>query len=285
MFLSKYWEKICRYMPDEMYLRWQFHHIYGRCLNLKNPQTYADKLAYLKLYKKNPLLKKLVDKYEVRSFVKERIGEKYLIRMLGIYNSTNEIPWNTLPEKYVLKCTHDSNSVILHTSNEGFDKDKAIASLDEHLGRNLFYYAREYPYKDVLPRIICESFLDDDGKAPSDYKILCFCGEPKYIMLDMDRFGDHHRDCYDVNWNKQDLTTDHVQGENIAPKPENLDKMLALAAELSDGFPHVRVDFYNFKGKIYFGEMTFFPWGGTIWFKPDEWNNKFGELINIKFNE
>lgn len=281
MFLSKYWAKICRKMPDEMYLQWQFHHIYSRWLNIKRPVTYADKLAWLKLNKKNPLLTKLVDKYEVRTFVEERIGSEYLIPLLGVYNSTTEIPWDTLPEKYVLKCTHDSASVILHTADEGFDKEAAIKSLNKHLGRNMYYYAREYAYKDVPPRIVCEAFLDDDGKAPSDYKILCFGGEPKYIILDMDRFGDHHRDCYDTNWVKQDLTADHEQGAGVAPKPEGLDNMLELARTLSKGFPHVRVDFYNVAGKIYFGEMTFFPWGGPIWFKPDEWNYQFGELIQL----
>lgn len=243
--------------------------------------TYADKLAYLKVHKKDPRLVKLVDKYEVREYVAKTIGEEYLIPLIGVYNSTAEIPWESLPEKYVLKCTHDSASVILHTSDSGFDKEAAIQSLNKHLGRNMFYYAREYAYKDVPPRIVCESFLDDNGKAPSDYKILCFGGKPHYIILDMDRFGDHHRDCYDTNWVKQDLTTDHEQGADVAPKPQGLDKMLELAGKLSKGFRHVRVDFYNVNGKIYFGEMTFFPWGGPIWFKPDEWNYKLGKLIDI----
>lgn len=281
MFLSKYWAKICRHMPDAMYLQWQFHHIYGRRLDLKDPKTYADKLAWLKLNKKDPRLSKLVDKYEVREFVKNKIGEEYLIPCLGVYNCTDEIPWDALPEKYVLKCTHDSASVVLHISNEKFDRQTAIRSLNHHLGRNMYWYAREYAYKDVPPRIICEAFLDDNGKAPADYKIMCFGGEPKYIILDLDRFGDHHRDCYDLNWEKQDLTTDHEQSNTIVPKPKGFDEMIELARKLSIGFPHVRVDFYNLDGKIYFGEMTFFPWGGPIWFKPDEWNYRLGEMIKI----
>lgn len=281
MFLSKYWAKICRHMPDAMYLQWQFHHIYGRRLDLKDPKTYADKLAWLKLNKKDPRLSKLVDKYEVREFVKNKIGEEYLIPCLGVYNNTDEIPWESLPEKYVLKCTHDSASVVLHLSNENFDKQATVKSLNQHLGRNMYWYAREYAYKDVPPRIICEAFLDDNGKAPADYKIMCFGGEPKCIILDLDRFGDHHRDCYDLNWEKQDLTTDHEQSNTIAPKPKGFDEMIELARKLSNGFPHVRVDFYNLDGKIYFGEMTFFPWGGPIWFKPDEWNYRLGEMIKI----
>ena len=280
MFLSPIWAKICKMMPDKMYLQWQFHHIYGRWLNIEHPQTYADKLAYLKIYKKDARLSQLVDKYAVREYVANTIGDEYLIPLLGVYDRAEEINWDELPKKYVLKCTHDSASVILHTSND-FDKKTAIVSLNKHLDRNMFFYAREYPYKSVKPRIVCEVFLDDNGKAPSDYKIMCFSGEPKYIILDMDRFGDHHRDCSDVNWEKQNLTTDHEQSEMVAPKPEGFEKMLDLAKILSRGFSHVRVDFYNLNGKIYFGEMTFFPWGGPIWFKPDEWNYKLGALINI----
>lgn len=281
MFLSKYWAKVCRFMPDKMYLQWQFHHIYGRWLNLKNPQTYADKMAVLKMYHKDPRLTKLVDKYEVREYVKNIIGEDHLIPLLGLYNTTNEIPWEQLPEKYVLKCTHDSASVILHIQNEGFDREKAVHSLNYNLKRNMYWYSREYAYKDVLPRIVCEAFLDDNGKAPSDYKVMCFDGEPKFIILDLDRFENHHRDCYDTDWNKLDLTTDHEQGESVAPRPAALDEMLEYAKRLSQGFPHVRVDFYYVDGKVYFGEMTFFPWGGPIWFKPDKWNYEYGSLIKI----
>jgi hypothetical protein len=282
MFLSKYWAKICKKMPDKMYLMWQFWHIYHRKLNIENPVTYADKLAYLKTHDHNMELSKLVDKYEVREYVSQKIGKEYLVPLVGVYNSTDEIPWNELPEKYVLKCTHDSASVILHLSNEGFNGDNAIKSLNKHLSRNMFWYSREYPYKYVTPRIVCETFLDDNGKPPADYKIMCFDGKPKYIVLDMDRFGDHKRDVYDLNWNKQDLSTDHAQSNVTAERPEALDKMIELAAILSEGFPHVRVDFYYVNGKIYFGEMTFFPWGGPIWFKPDKWNYILGELIPIK---
>lgn len=281
MFLSKYWAKICRQMPDALYLKWQYWHIYHRKLNIEKPVTYAEKLAYLKTHDQNPMLSYLVDKYAVRSFIAEKIGEQYLIPLIGVYDSTDEIPWESLPEKYVLKCNHDSASVILHVDVNSFDQEKAIASLNHHLGRNMFWYSREYPYKSVKPRIVCEEFLDDNGKPPTDYKIMCFDGEPHYVVLDMDRFGNHRRDVYDVNWNKTDMSTDHENSDSIAPRPEAFDKMLKLAEILSDGFPHVRVDFYFVNGKIYFGEMTFFPWGGPIWFKPDKWNYILGDLIKI----
>lgn len=281
MFLSKYWAKICKKMPDKMYLKWQYWHIYHKKLNIEEPRTYAEKLAYLKIYKKNPILAQLVDKYAVRTFVTKKIGEKYLVPLIGVYNTTNEIPWDSLPDKYVLKCTHDSASVIIHTDADSFDREKAIASLNHHLERNMFWYSREYPYHTVKPRIVCEKFLDDNGKPPADYKIMCFGGNPYYIVLDMDRFGDHRRDVYDVNWNKTNMSTDHENSDGVLSKPEALEKMLMLAKILSQGFPHVRVDFYYVNGKIYFGEMTFFPWGGPIWFKPDEWNYRLGDLIQI----
>lgn len=281
MFLSKYWARICRWMPDEMYLKWQYWHIYHRKLNIKEPKTYAEKLAYLKTHEQDSLLSQLVDKYAVRKYVAEKIGEQYLIPLLGVYNTTDEISWESLPEKYVLKCNHDSASVILHTDAASFDREKAIVSLKHHLGRNMFWYSREYPYKSVTPKIVCEEFLDDNGKSPADYKIMCFDGKPHYVVLDMDRFGNHKRDVYDIKWNKTDMFTDHENSNSITPKPEAFDEMLKLAEILSEGFLHVRVDFYFVNGKIYFGEMTFFPWGGPIWFKPDKWNYILGDLIKI----
>ena len=281
MFLSKYWAMICKHMPDEMYLKWQFNHIYHRKLNIQNPQTYADKLAWLKTHNKDSRLTDLVDKYTVRKYVADVVGEEYLIPMIGIFDSVDYIPWDELPDKYVLKCTHDSASVVIHTQELGFDKAGAIASLKRHMKSNLYWYSREYPYKNVVPRIICEEYLDDGGKPPADYKVMCFNGKPHYIVLDMDRFGDHRRDIYDVNWNKLDITTDHEQGKGIAEKPKTLETILRLAERLSTGFPHVRVDFYTVQGKVFFGEMTFFPWGGPIWFKPDEWNYTLGDLIEI----
>ncbi len=268
-------------MPDKVYLKWQFYHINHHRLNLRHPQTYADKLAWMKLYDKNPQLTNLVDKYEVRKFVEEKIGSQYLIPLIGVYNSVEEIPWNDLPQKYVLKCTHDSASVILHCDDKPFDKENAILSLEKHMKRNMYWYSREYPYRDVKPRIVCEEFLDDHGHSPADYKVLCFNGKPEYIVVDQDRFTNHRRDLYNAMWIKQDFSSDHEQSNVGVERPEKLEEMLQLATILSQGFKHVRVDFYSLNDKVYFGELTFFPWGGPIWFKPDKWNYILGELINL----
>ena len=283
MFLSRYWNTISKTIPDKLYLEWQFKHVYKRKLNIDFPATYADKLAYLKTHDRNTQLAKLVDKYVVREYVKDKIGSEYLIPLIGVYNSVNKIPWNELPEKYVLKCTHDSGSIIFHNSNDDFDVVTACAILNKHMHRNLYWYSREYPYRDVPPRIVCEEMLQDNGHIPFDYKFMCFSGEPKYIVYDQDRFGDHHRDIYDIDWVKQDISTDHYQSQCIADRPKCLEKMTSLAKTLSEGFKHVRIDFYCIDGQIYFGEITFFPWGGVIWFKPDEWNYIWGDLIKLDF--
>ena len=279
--LRKIWDYSRRLLPNKLYLKIQFYYVYHRALNINHPKTYADKLAYLKTHYKDERLSSLCDKYEVRNFVKKTIGEQYLVPLIGVYDSVDDIPWDSLPEKYVLKCTHDSQSIVLHQANEGFDRTLASNRLANHLKRNLFWYSREYPYKKIKPRIVCEEFLDDGGKPPADYKFMCFDGQPHYIVYDMDRFTNHHRDFYDLEWNKQNIGSDHEQGIECAQRPELLDEMINVAKKLSKGFPHVRVDLYAVQGKVYFGEMTFFPWGGPIWFKPDEWNYKLGELIHV----
>lgn len=284
MLLSRYWAIICRLFPTKVYLRWQYWHIYHRRLNINHPKTYAEKLAYLKTHYKNPLLSKLCDKYEVRDYVKNVIGEDYLVPLYGIYNSVESIEWDKIPEAFVLKCTHDSGSVVLHKKNDLLDKDSISSFLSKKMKRNLFWYSREYPYKTIKPRIICEKLLEDKGKIPNDYKILCFNGKPKFVVLDMDRHTNHHRDIYDLEWNKLDCTTDHPQGVGIAPKPKTLEKMIELATKLSVGFDHVRIDFYTIGNKVYFGEMTFFPWGGPIWFEPEKWNYFFGDLIKLQYD-
>lgn len=281
MFLSKYWAVICKFMPTKLYLSWQYWHVYKRKLNYKNPKTYADKIAYLKINKQDKRLSKLVDKYEVRNYVKEKIGEQYLIPLIGIYESVEEISWENLPNKYVIKCTHDSGSTIVHTNDKEFDVEKSKEFLKYHLKRNLYWASREYPYRNVKPRIICEEFLDDNGKSPSDYKIMCFNGKAEYIVLDMDRFDNHKRNIYDRKWNLLEFTTDHENSEIEQKKPEQLEKMLKLAEVLAEGYTHVRVDFYCVRGKIFFGEMTFFPWGGLIWFEPAIRNYELGEKIVI----
>jgi len=283
MFLSKYWAIVCRLMPSTIYLKWQYYHVYHKNLNIGHPKTYAEKLAYLKVHKYDPRLESLVDKYQVREYISRIIGDEYSVPLIGVYNNCDEIPWDRLPDRYVLKCTHDSGSTVI-CRDSTFNQDKAIRKLKKSLGQNLYWASREYPYRNLRPRIICETYLDDNGHPPYDYKILCFSGKPHYIIVDIDRFEDHHRDCYNTQWEKIDFGTDHEQSNTIISKPQCLDSMLELAEKLSKGFAHVRVDFYILNNKIYFGELTFFPWGGLIWFKPDSLNFELGDMIDLDYH-
>lgn len=283
MFLSKYWSIICKAMPSTMYLKWQYWHIYHKKLNIGQPKTYAEKLAFLKVHRRDDRLTALVDKYEVRGYVSKLLGKQYLIPLIGVFNSTDDIPWDDLPKQYVLKCTHDSASVILHVQDKGMvlEQQKMKELLNVHLSRNLYWFSREYPYRFVKPRIICEEFISEDGNPPIDYKFLCFNGEPKIIIVDFDRFMNHKRNFYDVNWNRLDITSDHEQSNIEIPPPLALDEMLSVSSCLSKGFVHVRVDLYCVSGKVFFGELTFFPWGGPIWFEPDCWNYILGSYIKL----
>ena len=273
---------VLKFLPTKLYLRLQYYKNYRKWLNIEHPITYAEKLAYLKVYQYDDRLTELVDKYRVRRYVANRIGDEYLVPLIGVYQTTDDIPWDKLPERYVLKCNHDSGSTILHTSADGFDRDHAIEVLSQHLRRNLYYYAREYPYRNVSPLILCEQYLDDGVcLTPNDYKIMCFNGEPRFIIVDQNRFVNHHRDVYDTDWNKLDFCTDHDQTNVVLDRPHELEKMLMLAKELSKDFKHVRVDFYIVNDHVYFGELTFCPWGGVISFKPDKWNVLLGEMIDL----
>lgn len=273
---------ILNHLPTRLYIRLQYFKNYKKWLRIKHPTTYAEKLAYMKVYQHDDRLSILVDKYRVRQYIADKIGEEYLVPLLGVYTTTDEIPWESLPESYVLKCNHDSGSTVIHASNKGFDRTHAIEVLSQHLKGNLYYYAREYPYRSVPPLILCEQYLNDGvGLTPNDYKIMCFNGEPRYIIVDQNRFVDHHRDVYDPDWNKLDFCTDHPQTDVVLDKPLELEKMLSLARELSRDFKHVRVDFYIVNEHVYFGELTFCPWGGVISFRPEKWNRILGDLIEL----
>lgn len=268
-------------LPDELFIKIQFKALFGRKLNLKMPITYAEKLQWLKLNEVNYEYTKLVDKYEVRSYVRNLIGEKYLIPLLYFYKNAKDIKWDKLPNKFVLKCTHDSGSVIICNDKSLIDKNEIVRKLNNKLKSNLYYYSREYPYKNVNARIICEKLIGDGKTAPIDYKFMCFNGKVEFIILDFDRFTKHRRDIYDLQWNKLSIITDHPMSDLLIEKPLNFDEMINICNKLSKGFKHIRVDLYDVNNKIYFGELTLFPWAGLIRFYPEEWNKRFGDLIKI----
>ncbi len=274
-------------LSSKMCIRIRYRLKLGKKLNLENPRTFNEKLQWLKLYDKNPLYIQLADKYEVRQYVKEKIGEQYLVPLIGIYKDENEIPFDNLPEQYVLKCTHDSGTVIIMNEQNNITTDEMKLILRRSLKRNFYYLGREWPYKNILPRIICESVIQTvDNCPPRDYKIFCFDGEPKFAFVASDRGRGTKFDFFDLAWNKYPFTQHYPNSNYDIPKPKQWDEMLFLAGKLSKGIPHVRVDFYiDVNEKILFGELTFSHFSGMEKFEPEEYDEYFGRFITLPGRE
>jgi len=255
----------------------------GKKLDLENPRTYNEKIQWLKLYDRRPEYTMMADKYEVRNFIKAKIGEGYLIPMIGLYNTVDEIDFEELPDKFVIKCTHDSGSVVVCTDKSKLEIDSVKRHLQKYLSRNYFLVGREWVYKNISPRIICEEYLvDDSGKELKDYKVFCFDGEPKVIQVDFDRFVDHKRNIYDTKWNLLDVEIHFPKNSSkVIPRPSQLEEMLEVAHKLSENIPHLRVDMYLSRGKIYFGELTFTHGSGFETFRPQSFDNLLGSWIKL----
>ncbi|WP_240473013.1 ATP-grasp fold amidoligase family protein [Eudoraea adriatica] len=267
---------------DETYIRIRFFVKYKRFLNLKNPDTFFAKINWLKLNQKDPLFTKIVDKYEVRKHIKEKIGQEYLIELLGVYNSAEAIDFDDLPSSFVLKPTHGSDWVLLCKDKSEFDIVLAKKTLRKWLKSNYYKMWGEYIYKDVPPRIICEKMLTNlDGSTIVDYKIYCFNGEPKFIHTDKDKYKNHTLDFYDLKWNRLPFGLLFPRSEEGLPKPKSLQKMIEIATILSKDFKFVRVDLYEENGRIYFGELTFYPCNGFGNFYPPSMDYEMGKLINL----
>jgi len=257
-----------------------------RELDLINPVKYNDKIHWLKLYWKNPLAQKCADKYEVREYVKEKIGEKYLNTLYGVYDSVQSIDINKLPVSFVLKGTHGSGFNIICRDKLSFDWKKRFREMYRWLNTNYFWSSKEWVYKNSKPRIVCEKLLSDkSGNLPKDYKIFCFGGVPKLICVDIDREDKHKRNFYDLNWNFLDIQISKKLNSNNPEikikKPDQLEEMIELSRVLSQDFPHVRTDFYIVNNKVCFGELTFFHASGLSRFYPPEFENEMGKWIKL----
>ena len=275
-------EGLKKLLPDSLFIRLMYFHIKGRALHLKNPKSYNEKLQWMKLYYHNPLCRDLTDKYKARSIVKDRIGDKYLIPLLGVYNNFDEIDFDALPERFVIKCNHDSGGVAICRDKKTFDIDAARAKLEKGLSTNFYYAGREWQYKYIKPKLICEAYIEDEPGDVKDYKIFCFDGVPKLIHYNFDRATNLKKNIYDIDWNLLDVEMDDSNHPDmIANKPENLAEMLEIASKLSKGFPHVRVDLYNIEGSIYFGEMTFTNMGGNGTCKPESFDYEMGSWFKL----
>lgn len=255
--------------------------------NLDNPKTYNEKLQWLKLNDIHPEYTHLVDKYESKEYVRKIVGDEYIIPTLGVWDAFDEIPFDKLPNQFVLKTTHDSGGVVVCPDKSKLNIKAARKKLEKSLRHNYFYEHREYPYKDVTPRIIAEKFMvDESGSELKDYKFFCFDGKCKMMFIATGRrINDVRFDFFDTEFHHLPFKQGHPwSGKEIA-KPENFDEMVRLSEKLSKGFRHVRVDLYNINGKIYFGELTFFHFSGNVPFEPEEWDYKVGEWLKLPIDK
>ena len=276
--------KLKNLVPDEIYVKAQYKNRVGKIPNLRNPKTFNEKMCYLKLHNRDDFYSKLCDKYRVREYVKEKIGEEYLIPSYGCWNSVEEIDWNALPNQFVLKATHDSESVILCTDKDTFDIENAKKKLSTALSRNYFYIGREYPYKRIQPRVICEKLLDEHIV---DYKFYVFKGEPKYLYVGRGLVADHSLKIsfYDMNGKLAPFRRMDYPGlSDDFEMPGNFDEMKRLASKLAGDLPFVRIDLYSVGTKIYFSEITLTPASGYMPFNPEEYDGILGDMVEIQLN-
>lgn len=271
------------HLSDETYLRWIYYFETGNKLNLQEPQRYNEKLQWLKLYYHDPLWTRMADKYAVKEIVSERIGTEYVVSCLGVWDRAEEIEWDKLPDRFVLKTTHDggNNGVFIVQDKSKADKEKIINGINKSLHRDVFLLGREWPYKNIPRRVFAEEYLEDASGELRDYKFFCFDGKVKYLFVATDRQsgGEVKFNYFDADFNDLGIVQHHPMSDKPVAKPVTFEKMKELAAELSKGIPAVRVDLYEVNGKVYFGEYTFFHHGGFVPFHPDKWDFIWGNDI------
>lgn len=285
MLLAFIWGRLGIVFSDKFYLSIRFWLIFGKRLDLKNPQGFNEKLNWLKIYYRNPLLPKLVDKVEVKSYVSSIIGEEHIIPTLGVWNSFDEINFDSLPPQFVLKSTNGGGGtgVVICRDKSTFNKQDARRKLEASMRTN-YKVQREWVYYNIPHRIIAEQYMQDGSSSELvDWKFMCFNGEPKLLFYASDRYKKGEKlkfDWFDIQLNHLPLKSkgyDNVN-PNIEMFPE-YDEMLTIARKISQGLPHVRVDLYLINKKVYFGEMTFFHDGGAVALEPWEWERKIGDMM------
>lgn len=271
-------------LPAADFLKRMYRICMGRELDLENPRTYTEKLQWLKLYDHRPEYTTMVDKYAVKQYVAEKIGAEYVVPLLGVWERAEDIDFEVLPQRFVLKTTHDSGSYVVCKDKSQLDIPAARKRMAKFLKRKYYNTNREWPYKNVTPRIIAESYMEDSRYGElRDYKFFTFDGVPKvlYIAQGRGRGEPTVADFFDMEFNHLDFTIDHDMAPVPPEKPECFEEMKRLAAVLSEGIPQLRVDFYEVDGKVFFGEMTFFHCSGMDAFHPAQWDQKFGDWVRL----
>lgn len=276
--------KFFNLLPDKLFIQLKFFKNFHRLPNLKNPKTFSEKLQWLKLYDRNPYYTKLVDKYEVKKIVADIIGKKYIIPTLGVWDKAEDIDFDTLPNQFVLKATHDSGRVIICKDKEKLDKEWAKKEMAKSLKRDFYALTREWPYKNVPRRIIAEEFMEDaETKELRDYKFFCINGKVELLFIATGRQTQEepYFDFFDTDYNHLPFKHGHPNAPIKPIKPKNFDLMKIISEKLSLNLPQIRVDLYEINGNIYFGELTLFHHSGMVQFDPPTWDYQLGELLKL----
>ena len=273
-------------LSDEEFLKKVFPKYMGYPLDLENPKTFSEKLQWLKVNYREPIQTVMVDKYEAKNFIAQRVGEQYIIRTLAVWDSVEDIDFDALPNQFVLKCTHDSGGIVICKDKSSLDREAAKAKLRASLKRDYSKIAREWAYQNVPRRIIAEKYISELGNDDLlDYKMYSFHGEPKLTVVCSDRFSKTgtRMNFYDINWEPMGIHFGHYPPLSTEfPKPATYEEMKRLTAELSKDCPFLRVDFYEIKGRLYIGELTFFPGAGLEKFRPMTKDYELGEWLHLE---
>lgn len=269
---------------DRKYIQFLWKHRMNYSLDLDAPKTFNEKLQWLKLYNQNPTYIKMVDKHLVKDYVANIIGNEYIIPTLGVWDDVDSIDFATLPNQFVLKCTHDSGGLVICKDKSKLDLVQVKKKIRKSLHTDFYLLAREWPYKNVQRKILAEQYMEDkETRELRDYKFFCFSGIPQFLFIATGRQSqsEPYFDFFDMDFNHLPFRHGHPNAPFPPRKPQNFELMKHLAEKLSQGLPHVRVDLYEINGKVYFGELTFFHHSGMVPFEPQEWDYKFGEMIEL----
>ena len=286
LYKSDFGQEAFKMLPDSIYIRIQYRKIMGKPLNLKNPKGFNEKLQWLKIHDRKPEYEIYVDKYAARDFVARTIGEKYLVKLLGVWETAEAIDYRVLPDQFVIKGSHDSGSVVVCRDKSSFDFDAATEKMRQSLKRNNFYYGRDWPYKNVKHRIIAEEYLDNGPLGLIDYKFYCFHGKPKFLYISQG-LEDHSTASitfFDLNKKRMPFQRPDYKQHAVDPTfPDNFNEMIDIAAKLAVAVdaPFIRIDMYNINGRIVFSEITFRPCSGYMKFVPEEWDEKVGDMLTL----
>lgn len=271
-----------RILPSSVYVRSIYQNKTGESLNLENPIKFNEKIQWLKLYYRHPILTRMADKYEAKQVLNERLGSDRTVPTAAIFDSPDQIRLDELPDALALKATHGSGWNIINRDKSELDEDEVQSYFRFWLGKSYYRYSKEWAYKHIRPRVICEPLLmDEQGDLPLDYKIFCFGDKARYVQVDFDRFTNHTRSFYDLDWNKLDFSFGYPMSDKKVARPVPLEEMIEIAETIACGLPFLRVDFFVHQDNPYVGELTFYPENGLGKFTDEAWNRKLGDFLTL----